>query len=147
MPVATFGVQSGSFVAATAERRGSDRRVVPFALRDIYFASPIYDRFPKGLNSSIKIARLLRDSGVQVKKSQLEITTRPVEPETAQLLDYSMAGSLVCMRRWRTEKNGRIVTAGTYLYRGDLFVLDIEEPPQGATGARADLVPHARRPR
>ena len=119
----------------------------PFALMDIYVASPIYDRFPKGLDSSIKIARLLRDSGVQVEKSQLEITTRPAEPETAQLLDYSMAGSLVCMRRWRTEKNGRIVTAGTYLYRGDLFVLDIEEPPHGATVARAGSGPRARRPR
>ena len=74
----------------------------PFALMDIYVASPIYDRFPKGHDTSIKIARLLRDQGISIAKSQLEITTRPADHEAAQLLDYSMAGSLVCMRRWRT---------------------------------------------
>jgi GntR family transcriptional regulator len=118
-----------------------------FALMDIYVASPVYDRFPKGKDESIKIARLLRDSGVQIAKSRLEITTRPADPETARLLDYSMAGSLVCMRRWRTESDGRIATAGTYLYRGDLFVLDIEEPVQGTTTAKTGLAPRTARPR
>jgi GntR family transcriptional regulator len=119
----------------------------PFALMDIYVASPIYDRFPKGQDTSLKIARLLRDQRVPVAKSQLEITTRPADHEAAQLLDYSMAGSLVCMRRWRTDKQGRIVTAGTYLYRGDLFVLDIAEPFAGLGPGRTDFVPRARRPR
>lgn len=113
----------------------------PFALMDIYIASPVYDRFPKGQDTSLKIARLLRDHGVSVAKSQLEITTRPADHETARLLDYSMAGSLVCMRRWRTEKQGRIVTAGTYLYRGDLFVLDITEPFAGLGPGRTDFSP------
>lgn len=119
----------------------------PFALMDIYVASPIYDRFPKGQDTSIKIARLLRDCRVQIAKSRLEITTRPADHEAAQLLDYSMAGSLVCMRRWRTDKQGRIVTAGTYLYRGDLFVLDIAEPFEGLGPSRTDFVPQARRSR
>jgi GntR family transcriptional regulator len=119
----------------------------PFALMDIYVASPIYDRFPKGHDTSIKIARLLRDQGISIAKSQLEITTRPADHEAAQLLDYSMAGSLVCMRRWRTDKQGRIVTAGTYLYRGDLFVLDIAEPFAGLGPSRTDFVPRVRRSR
>jgi GntR family transcriptional regulator len=119
----------------------------PFALIDIYVASPIYDRFPKDHDTAIKIARLLRDQGIPIAKSQLEITTRPADHEAAQLLDYSMAGSLVCMRRWRTDKQGRIVTAGTYLYRGDLFVLDIAEPFAGLGPSRTDFVPRARRPR
>lgn len=119
----------------------------PFALMDIYVASPIYDRFPKGQDTSLKIARLLRDQRVPVARSQLEITTRPADHEAAQLLGYSMAGSLVCMRRWRTDKQGRIVTAGTYLYRGDLFVLDIAEPFAGLGPGRTDFVPRARRPR
>jgi len=119
----------------------------PFALMDIYVASPIYERFPKGDDASIKIARLLRDCGIPIANSQLEITTRPADHETAQLLDYSMAGSLVCMRRWRTDKQGRIVTAGTYLYRGDLFVLDIAEPFAGLGPSRTDIVPRAKRAR
>jgi len=119
----------------------------PFALMDIYVASPIYERFPKGGDASIKIARLLRDCGIPIANSQLEITTRPADHETAQLLDYSMAGSLVCMRRWRTDKQGRIVTAGTYLYRGDLFVLDIAEPFAGLGPSRTDIVPRAKRAR
>lgn len=113
----------------------------PFALMDIYIASQVYKRFPKGKDNSVKIARLLRDCGVRVAHSQLEITTRPVDHETAGLLDYSMAGSLVCMRRWRTDQRGYIVTAGTYLYRGDLFVLDITEPFAGLGSSRTDIVP------
>jgi GntR family transcriptional regulator len=121
----------------------------PFAMMDIYIAQPIYDRFPKGKDTSIKIARLLRDHGVPIAKSQLEITTRSPDYETAQLLDYSMAGSLVCMRRWRTDKQGRIVTAGTYLYRGDLFALEITEPVAGLNSNRSqtNIVPRAKRPR
>lgn len=117
----------------------------PFALMDIYIASRIYDRFPKGKDNAIKIARLLRDSGVRVANSQLEITTRPVDHESARLLDYSMTGSLVCMRRWRTDQRRHIITAGTYLYRGDLFVLDIAEPFAGLGPSRTDIVPQIRR--
>lgn len=118
----------------------------PFAMMDIYIAQPIYDRFPKGQDTSIKIARLLRDHGVAIARSQLEITTRSPDFETAQLLDYSMAGSLVCMRRWRTDQQGRIVTAGTYLYRGDLFALEITEPVAGLNSGRTrkDIAPRAR---
>jgi GntR family transcriptional regulator len=122
-------------------------REQPFALMDIYVASRIYDRFPKGKDNSIKIARLLRDCGVRVANSQLEITTRPVDHEAARLLDYSMTGSLVCMRRWRTDQRGQIVTAGTYLYRGDLFVLDIAEPFAGLGPSRTDIVPRIKRSR
>jgi GntR family transcriptional regulator len=117
----------------------------PFALMDIYIASPVYERFPRGRDGSIKIARLLRESGVRIADSRLEITTRHPDPETAKLLEYSMTGSLVCMRRWRTDAQGRIVTAGTYLYRGDLFVLDIAEPFAGLGASRTDVVPRARR--
>jgi GntR family transcriptional regulator len=119
----------------------------PFALMDIYIASPVYDRFPKGQDNSIKIARLLRDCGIRIADSRLEITTRPPDHETARLLEYSMTGSLVCMRRWRTDAQGRIVTAGTYLYRGDLFVLDIAEPFAGLGPSRTDFIPRVRRPR
>jgi GntR family transcriptional regulator len=108
----------------------------PTALMGIYIASQIYDRFPKGKDNSIKIARLLRDCGVRVANSRLEITTRPVDHDTAHLLEYSMVGSLVCMHRWRTDKSGYIVTAGVYLYRGDLFVLDITEPFAGLGPSR-----------
>ena len=119
----------------------------PFALMNIYIAAPIYDRFRKGQDESIKIARLLRDYGAPIAKSRLEITTRPADHETAELLGYSMAESLVCMRRWRTDHEGRIITAGTYLYRGDLFVLDITEPLAGPDGNRAEATPRAKRPR
>jgi hypothetical protein len=57
-----------------------------------------------------------------------------------------MTGSLVCMRRWRTDAGNRIVTAG-YLYRGGLFVLDIAEPFAGIGPARTDFVPRVRAPR
>jgi GntR family transcriptional regulator len=116
----------------------------PFALMDIYIASHIYERFPKGQDAWIKIAGLLRDCRIRIVNSRLEITTRHPDAETAALLEYSMTGSLVCMRRWRTDARGRIATAGTYLYRGDLFVLDIAEPFAGLGPSRTDLVPRVR---
>jgi GntR family transcriptional regulator len=116
----------------------------PFALMDIYIASQIYARFPGKRDETTKIAKLLRDSGVRLADSRLEITTRHPDHDTAKLLEYSMAGSLVCMRRWRTDVEGKIVTAGNYLYRGDLFVLDIAEPFAGIGPARTDFVPGVR---
>lgn len=116
----------------------------PFALMDIYIATSIYKRFPRGKDTSLKIARLLRDYRIKIADSRLEITTRHPDVETAHLLEYSMTGSVICMRRWRTDAEGRIVTAGTYLYRGDLFVLDIAEPFAGLGPARTDYVPRAR---
>jgi GntR family transcriptional regulator len=127
--------------AYTQVRKIHRIRGQPFALMDIFIASPVYDRFPKAQDASIKIARLLRDCGIRVADSRLEITTRHPDPEVAKLLEYSMTGSLVCMRRWRTDRQGRIVTAGTYLYRGDLFVLDIAEPFAGLGPSRTNLVP------
>jgi GntR family transcriptional regulator len=114
----------------------------PFALMDIYIASPVYERFRKGGDNTTKIARLLRDCGARIADSRIEITTRHPDLETAQRLEYSMTGSLVCMRRWRTDAQKRVVTAGTYLYRGDLFVLDIAEPFAGLGARRIDFIPH-----
>ena len=99
---------------------------------------------PGKRDETTKIAKLLRDSGVRLADSRLEITTRHPDHDTAKLLEYSMAGSLVCMRRWRTDVEGKIVTAGNYLYRGDLFVLDIAEPFAGIGPARTDFVPGVR---
>jgi GntR family transcriptional regulator len=117
----------------------------PFALMDIYIASHIYARFPRKRDETTKIAKLLRDCGVRLADSRLEITTRHPDHDTAKLLEYAMTGSLVCMRRWRTDAEGKIVTAGNYLYRGDLFVLDIAEPFAGLGAARTDFVPAVRR--
>ncbi|MCX7310632.1 MAG: GntR family transcriptional regulator [Alphaproteobacteria bacterium] len=141
------GLRGGlpAYDAYTELRKIHRFRGQPFALMDIFIASPVYDRFPKGQDGSIKVARLLRDCGVRVAQSRLEITTRHPDPEMAELLGYSMTGSLVCMRRWRTDAQGRIVTAGTYLYRGDLFVLDISEPFAGLGPSRTDFVPRVRK--
>jgi GntR family transcriptional regulator len=138
--------ERGAYPDYTQVRKIHRFRGQPFALMDIYIASQVYAKFPKGQDSSTKIARLLRDGGVRIADSRLEITTRHPDHETARLLEYSMTGSLVCMRRWRTDAGNRIVTAGTYLYRGDLFVLDIAEPFAGIGPARTDFVPRVRKP-
>ncbi|AMN39876.1 GntR family transcriptional regulator [Rhodoplanes sp. Z2-YC6860] len=144
LPEALCG-ERGAYPDYTQVRKIHRFRGQPFALMDIYIAAQVYAKFPKGQDGSTKIARLLRDSGVRIADSRLEITTRHPDHETARLLEYSMTGSLVCMRRWRTDADNRIVTAGTYLYRGDLFVLDIAEPFAGIGPARTDFVPRVRK--
>lgn len=99
----------------------------PFSLQDIYVAGEAYDKFPKNADAKDKILRLVAKAGFKIRTYRQEIVVISPDHETAMLLKYSMAGPMVRITRWRTDHTGLTITAGTYLYRADLFVLNIEE--------------------
>ena len=98
-----------------------------FSLQDIYVAAKAYGKFPNKSDAKKKIYRIVVEAGFKIRKYRQEIVVTNADHETALLLNYSMAGPLVQISRWRTDDSGLTVTAGTYIYRADLFVLNIEE--------------------
>jgi DNA-binding GntR family transcriptional regulator len=105
----------------------------PYGLMDIYVAKETYDRFPKGAVERRKVWYLVRNhSLIHLTQARQEITVAYADQETAGLLasnsvDYNMAGILVRARRWWTDDDQRIAYAGLYLYRADMFVLDVTQ--------------------
>jgi len=102
-------------------------RDTPFSLQDIYVASVAYDKFPRRADAGNKLLKLVIEGGYRVRSYRQEIIVTSPDVETAQLLEYSMASPLVQILRWRTDTSGQTLTAGRYLYRADLFILNIEE--------------------
>lgn len=121
----------------------------PYGLMDTYVARETYDRFPAGDDERHKAGYLVRKYGrIRLAKSRQEITADYADHETASLLtakeaDYSMAGILVRARRWWTDTDERIAYAGLYLYRADMFVLDVTHDITGDDRS-ADLIPTLR---
>jgi GntR family transcriptional regulator len=98
-----------------------------FSLQDIYVAAKAYGKFPNKSDTKKKLYRIVVEAGFKIRNYRQEIIVTHPDHETALLLDYSMAGPIVQISRWRTDASGMTVTAGTYLYRADLFVLNIQE--------------------
>ncbi len=115
-------------------------RGTPFALMSIYVAARAYDRFPKGADRHFKLFRLLRDhGGLQPVRGRQLTTICHADQQSAALLDYSLGGVLVRMRAWWFDSAEKVVFAGTFLYRGDMFVLDrIDDYPN------LSLIPNVR---
>ncbi|OMG71613.1 GntR family transcriptional regulator [Burkholderia ubonensis] len=121
----------------------------PCGVMDVYVARETYDRFPKGSVERHKIGYLVRKyNRVPLVKVRQEITAAYADQETAALLASgsaacSMADVLMRARRWWTDNDGRIVHAGLFLYRADMFVLDVTHDISGENRS-ADLIPTAR---
>ncbi|MBN3787555.1 GntR family transcriptional regulator [Burkholderia sp. Ac-20353] len=118
----------------------------PYAVMDAYVARETCDRFPKGSEGRHKVGYLVRKyNRIPLDKARQEITAAYADQETAGLLasrsaDCSMADVLMRARRWWTDRDGRIVHAGLYLYRADMFVLDVTHDISGDDRS-ADLIP------
>lgn len=118
----------------------------PYGVMDTYVARETYARFPPGSVEQHKVGYLVRRyNRIPLAKARQEITAAYADQETAGLLasagaGYSMAGVLVRARRWWTDPDERIVYAGLYLYRADMFVLDVTHDLPGDDRS-ADLVP------
>lgn len=116
----------------------------PFALLHSYVAQDIYSTFPRNADQKFKIQRLLQEAGATATVARQEITTSYATPEVAELLDYTMGGTLVKLRSWRFDSSHRILYATINHYRGDLFVLDFVEEQTGANTSPPWLIPLTR---
>lgn len=101
-------------------------RGIPYEIIDVYVEAKSYRSFPARSDEKTLISRLVMDHGPEKFMSwQQEITVGHPDIETSHLLDYSMTRPVVRIRRQRFDKHGRILLGGIFLYRGDMFVLDI----------------------
>lgn len=118
----------------------------PYGVMDTYVARETYDRFPDGSDARHKVGYLVRKyNRIPLVKARQEIIAAYADQETAGLLasartDFSMADVLIRARRWWTDQNERIVYAGLFLYRADMFVLDVTHDIAGDDHS-ADLIP------
>jgi GntR family transcriptional regulator len=103
----------------------------PFALMDIYVTLDVYRRFPKNGERRFTIPRLISDYGkVAIAVNDIELSVQFADEESARLLDYTPAGALAKLRRWRTDAEDQVIMGSVNLFRADRFVLDIAETSQ-----------------
>lgn len=101
---------------------------VPFALMDVYVASDCYSRFPRDADARFRIPKLIALYGNgEITLNDQQISISFADEEIARLLDYTSAGALAKMLRWRTDKKDRVVWGSANYFRADLFVLDVVE--------------------
>ena len=101
----------------------------PFALLDYCIEEALFRRFPPGAERRFKLGRLLREAIGPAPMTLLEeVTLTHADPRVAGLLDCGMGEVLVRMRRWYRGPEGEVPLAGTSLYRGDGFALEVERP-------------------
>ena len=102
---------------------------LPFCLIDLYVASSVFRKFPKGSESRFKIGRLMRE----VKDCPLgallqTMTVEPADFMIAKELGCSFSAPVAKIRRVTLDDADQIVYAGWFWYRGDRFILDMELP-------------------
>ncbi len=127
--LATGAAATSSYATYTCIRKIHVQDGEPFCLGEIYVASEIYKRFPKGSEQQHKIAYLLNDhSKSRMQAMQQTLTVAPADMVLAQTLGCSFATPMAHMARRISDESGRVAYAGLFWYRGDRFVLESEYP-------------------
>ncbi|MES2973666.1 MAG: GntR family transcriptional regulator [Pseudomonadota bacterium] len=104
---------------------------VPFSLMEMYVATPIFNRFPRGAERRQKISHLLHDASPGgIGNLHQTITVEPASDVTARHLDYVLAAPVAKVIRVMLDKQRGIISAGVFWYRGDTFVLETEVPAE-----------------
>jgi len=102
-----------------------DSGKLPFALMNIFVASRAYDRFPKGSDEATRISALFREfSGIPIARDRQLFTICYADRAVARHLKCSLGSVLIQMRSWWFDDKDKVVFAGSFFYRGDMFVLE-----------------------
>ncbi|MGN6310261.1 MAG: GntR family transcriptional regulator [Xanthobacteraceae bacterium] len=134
---------------AAGETDGSFTRIdkvhisdgIPFVLMEIFVASSAYDRFPKSSDKAHKISALFREhSKIPVTRDRQVFMISYADRITSKHLQCSLGTVLIQMRSWWYDRSDKIVFAGNFLYRGDMFVLE-----RGGSYPTGGLLPTARK--
>jgi GntR family transcriptional regulator len=101
----------------------------PFAYIDVFIRSDLYAKFPRGSDTKLRVPKLIElyGEGEVTTLNDQQISFTYADDEIAKALDYTSAGALAKMLRWRTDNSDRIVWASINYFRADMFVLDIIE--------------------
>jgi GntR family transcriptional regulator len=95
---------------------------VPYGFFEVFIASDIFKRFPKGAEKKQKLAWLMRELGVKVTISHERLTIHPADLEEARHLRCQLAQPVARLNRIMLNEEGRVVYAAYNSYRGDLFL-------------------------
>lgn len=116
---------AGLYPSYVRLRKVHFHRDTPFCVMDIYIAAEVFDRFPRGAEKRAKVARLMRDySNVAIAEARQRIRVGHADHDIAALLACDLAAAVAIIERDFIDKKGRVIWTGTYIYRGDLFVLE-----------------------
>lgn len=94
---------------------------VPYGFFEVFVASDIFERFPKGAEKRQKLAWLMREQGVKVTTSHERLTVHPADMEEARHLRCQLAQPIARLNRIMLNEKGCVVYAAYNSYRGDLF--------------------------
>lgn len=126
LPTAVTGM--GRAARSYAKIRKVDSEAgVPYSVSDVYVASSLYRRFPKGAELHTKLSRLVRTTATAPLASVRErITISIADIAEAQALGFGLASPVARVQRVFLDTNGRILYVGWTVYRGDRFLLERE---------------------
>jgi GntR family transcriptional regulator len=100
-------------------------KTAPFAVMNVFVASRAYERLPKGREETTRISALFREfSGIPIARDRQLFTISYADRAIAQHLKCSLGSVLIQMRSWWFDDDDKVVFAGSFLYRGDMFVLE-----------------------
>ena len=94
---------------------------VPYGFFEVFVASDIFKKFPKGAEKKQKLAWLMREQGVKVTTSHERLTIHPADMEEARYLRCQLAQPIARLNRIMLNEKGCVVYAAYNSYRGDLF--------------------------
>lgn len=105
-------------------RRVHEAQGVPYTVADIYIDREVYRKAPKRFRNEIAL-HVLPQLLPQRKLEAFEmIQVDAADVELAKWLDIAVGAPIVIMKRVVRDESGRILYAGTPVYRGDIVRLD-----------------------
>jgi GntR family transcriptional regulator len=133
------GSSRGPYMFLRKTDRSGDQ---PYALSNIYVAEDIYKRFPKGAETSSKLARLVikfSKSPISVARERLRVAA--ADYEEADALGCDMATPVARVERAFCDATGRVLYYGNTTYRGDRYGVerDLIGHVEGIKSARYSL--------
>ncbi len=99
----------------------------PYCLMDIYVTHDIFKRFPQKDLTQTALAKLVSLHTTEpVARARQTLSVGFADYDTSQILECSMAAPVAEVDRYFLDADGKLLSRGHYLYRGDLFLLETE---------------------
>ena len=117
-----IGRPDGEYVAITKIDKEGDN---PYAHSEIYIARDVYEAFPKGADTRLKLARLVRDyADPPITSGAERLRVAAADFTDASSLDCPMSSPVARVKRIFCNAQGRIVYYALLTYRGDKFEVE-----------------------
>ncbi|WP_434034923.1 GntR family transcriptional regulator [Cupriavidus sp. a3] len=118
----------------------------PFCLIEMFVATSVYAKFPRGGEKRHKLVHLLRRAaGERLGIMRQTLTVEPADYVLVRDLGYIFGAPVAKMARTILDIDGNVLMAGTFWYRGDRFVLDVALPATLTEHYPALTIPETRR--